>query len=71
MKIRIANTRKSEFGARGLAQVVMFVCAMLARSNLTTCTKGLTFKTSLRFALWSKPQANAILLPYRMVLYSA
>ena len=29
------------------------------------------FKTSLRLALWSKPQVNAILLPYRTVLYSA
>ena len=59
------------FGARGLVQGVRLLRTNMVQSNLTPCTKGLTFKTSLRLAPWSKPQVNAILLPYRTVLYSA
>ena len=32
---------------------------------------GVRIKLIIKVALWSKPQVNAILLPYRMVLYSA
>ena len=39
MKIRIVNTRKSEFWCKG----VRFVCTVLVRSNLTPLHQGLDF----------------------------
>ena len=64
----VNNARTVEWAGSAVSVLPAF---LLIRAPLAPLHQGLDFKTSLRLALWSEPQVNAILLPYRTVLYSA